>query len=387
MECGDIDRVLFTGDIFRPDCYGNPHQDLNINWLYHYFCSYFKLLVPGLQIERLSWCNGGEFTPAPFFSEFGLPLKRESWAQLYDFEGVSSEIDELINKYFIGSFVIAFELPPVLTNRLTVAGVPFLNLEIAPYRYLEDLCLETTTNNRELESFLIRESIHDADLLCEAGRIKSYVSRQSAILQDPTVLIVGQTVGDKSLISGGKFLSLDCYVEQIEKMSKKYSSVFYKPHPLDDGSFIDRRVLDSFGIDFIDVNIYSLFSQRNLIKVVGVSSSCLYESPFFGVDSIFFGKKRNVGSVLSRSFDSTSFWKGVLESLGIEVQDNIITKVAPPKNALRYNFGAWRAGNDFDTVRTSLAYENAVQELKRFKQTLSWRITKPLRTIGRFMFR
>lgn len=313
----EITKIVFTGDFFRPSKAGVPSQEGNIKWLYHFFKPIIKILLPEIKVFRFAWEKNNLFSPKDFYEELRLELNLESWALTHEYCGESKELDRLISEYFHSSFVIGFELPPVLCERLQKANIPYLDLVISPVRFLDDLFFELNSNISTLQKLFAANEISRYEITCCAARITAQFSREESLFVSPTALIVGQTVGDRSLICNGKFLTLMDEIDSLKSFADKFEKVLYKPHPYDDGSFVSKEILHELRFETINTNIYRLLSQENLIASAGVSSSCLFESEYFDVVPTFFGKKRQQGIVVKNIHEIT-FWQAVLNCLGLD---------------------------------------------------------------------
>jgi len=373
-------RVIFTGDIFRPDAKGGAHQEKNIKWLYFYFKNYFKFLVPDCQLECVYWGRGGNFRPHSFYSDLGVPIDIYSWATIYFSKISSSNLDELINKYFYGNLVVGFEMPFFLLSRFEEYNIDYLNIQVSPIRFLDDLCLEMSSNNHFVMNVLQKYTLPDPDIFCSAGQIIASMSRKSKIFDTDTFLIVGQTFGDKSLICDGKFLNIGSFLEDILIRSRSYSVKLYKPHPYDDGSFFDWRVFDDNGFKRISGNVYQYLSQEALREVVGISSSTLFEAGYFEKHTRYYGKKYEPSPCIMSYFNSFAFWADVLESFGYSVAPVRTLGTPALMNTLRDSLDAsWGGGGCGGLTDVRIAAKEL--EIENLKKSLSWRITAPLRKL------
>ena len=129
-------------------------------------------------------------------------------------------------------------------------------------------------------------------------------------------------------------------------------------------------------------NIYRFFSQGKLSQVVGVSSSCLYESPFFDTNSFFLGNRRNLGSIIYGNFNTFSFWENVFTALKVPFQGKQFPEITYSSNTLRNSLDAWWGQNSADSILPDMN-NNSLRELCNIRNTISWKITAPLRFVGR----
>ena len=360
-----VNKIVFTGDIFRPDKRGLSHQAVNIRWLYNFFKPYVRAVLPNILMSRVSWEEGFMLEPSEFYIELGKELSQESWASLFEYKGASKFLDSLTEKYFCNSFVIGFEIPPVIINRLEIYGIPYLDISIAPIRFLDDLCFEMKSNITRIKDVLSKSSLSHYYITCSAGSVKAQISREKEISHQKVGLVVGQTVGDKSLIKNGKFLTFENFIKELSCFVDSHEKVYYKPHPYDDGNFLSKKILEEKNIEIIDVNIYRLLSQEKLKSVCGISSSCLYEAPFFDVEAVFFGAAREIGPIIYHNIFSFDFWEQLFSAIGLAALHIEDYSPTPNANTLRVSLNEFWGYSEIGLKNEYLAGRTKVNEDRR----------------------
>ena len=262
-------------------------------------------------------------------------------------------LNKILFKY---DLIIGFELPPSLCHILSEEKVKYINLFIHPVRFLPDLLWYFVTNDKKIDlnlrkwnySFkLIDTYINDLKKLS----IKQCAKIKREIKQD-TLLIIGQTEKDSSLLINGKFAKLNDYLLEIKKISSLYKNILILPHPYSNS----RKDIESLAKEInnaviVNYNIYSLLLNKEVKAVLTLSSSVGVEAELFGKDVYFLigPALRKGGSMVENdSYAITigqeillkQFWKNLLEQ---DDGDNIITISETFKipNLFRNIFGSW----------------------------------------------
>lgn len=276
-------RIIITGDIRRPNS-----QTGNIEFLYH-LVQYQIKLVTGIQCECIS---GHENI-----------LDVDSWAKLFNsHEHYSNHIIE-------NSIVIGFEIPPVFIHQLERSNNKVINICLSPIRFMHDLNWNITTN---YPCMLYQWLLSEDQIRFEASVISSATTRLNGPFCDsPSVLLVGQSPNDRSVILGDKFVSLRDYVPQIIEHIKDFKIVLLKPHPYHQ---VDFDLPISFE-DIRTLNIYKILTEPRVTTIISLSSSVLTEAKYFNKNII-----RLIGSdptlpVSTDTLLNPLFWKTVLSPI------------------------------------------------------------------------
>jgi hypothetical protein len=290
-------RIILTGDLLRPqDEAFKPAQTGNILWL-HRLLRRPIAAASGLEVQALAWAPGPgsaalAFDTPRFYAAAGMPADIEGWVALFDAPKLERAAAAIFAAAIEGAAaVIGFELPEVLKRLLSLLDVPWIDLNIHPYRFGPDLLFAIQTGHPGVLDSLARHHAEDhvfehwADLLA-AGAVK-------APLHPPVteeVLLVGQTRVDRSLISGGRLLDLRHFAEAFQKAVGEEGRVLFKSHPYNpDGFGLHDLGLPLRRIRETGENAYLLMAQDAVRCVVGVSSSLVAEARFFGKEGIHLG--------------------------------------------------------------------------------------------------
>ncbi|PWS34922.1 hypothetical protein DFH01_21490 [Falsiroseomonas bella] len=289
-------RVLVTGDVLRPLDEGfRPSQLGNILWL-HRLLRRPLAAATGLPVEALAWGAqaGGAiaFDTPGVYAAAGVSPDIEGWVALFDAPEIPREAAARLAAAFEGAaVVIGFELAELQKRLLTRLGIPWVDLNIHPYRFGPDLLFAVQTSHDDVLEALAPHHAEDhvfepwADLVA-ATAVKVPVN--PPVTEE--VLVVGQTRVDRSLLSGGRLIDLRDLAPAFHRAIGAEGRILYKPHPYNAEGFglFDlglplRRIRD------VADNAYVLMGQDAIRRVVGISSSLVAEARFFGKEGVFLG--------------------------------------------------------------------------------------------------
>lgn len=291
-----VNKLVFVWDFL----YHNPMCD----GTYHYYAvDLFRPLVKiatGLDIVELRTlknADGEEFSRQKFYdlSDYG---KIEKSYFSYDITKIKQpSIDYL--KTFIDSqtFVFGFEMGAELKNILTDLNINFVNFWYHSWKLFDDAFLMINTNNEAIFKKLCQYKTQKEKFDFYATYWKHFTKQKGELdyldfLEDNSCLFVGQTLRDKSTDKDGTMLNVLYFKEELEELSNQYSKIYYIPHPLAQyNEEIEKYLKETPYIEKLEnVSTYHLLMSDKIQKVVGISSSVLYEAKFFGKDVTYFYK-------------------------------------------------------------------------------------------------
>jgi hypothetical protein len=339
-----IRKILVTGDFLRPSLEGGLSQEDNIRWLFSLIEPQLRAVIdPYFEDESTFQCFSGDLVLAQHtYAALGLPFTEHSWAKLYA-DPLHSSFSEVIRN-LVGddnsTLVIGFEMPPTMLDYLTASGIPYINIRISPFRYLDDLLLSFSSNDAEMSERLTAFVTPQTNLFLAAS-IEKHKRRFAPLTISPrSIVFFGQAPRDASLIESGTFASYKNHKESITSIASGFDARYYKPHPFVRDEDAISFFLD-LGFEVIDDNAYDLLSAGALDAVLGMNSSVLYEAICFK-KTVFRLHAADLyeGSVhIYGSFLGVDFWSTVL---GKDIAAENSTLVARP-NLLRESLGAWWA--------------------------------------------
>lgn len=341
-------RILVTGDLLRPqDEAFRPAQNGNILW-FHRLVRRPLAAASGLAVETLVWDAASFDTPA-FYAAAGATPDVEGWAGLFDAPDLPREAVALLAAPFAdAALVVGFELAEIQKRLLSHLGVPWIDVNIHPYRFGPDVLFAITSGEAEVLSQLRAHHAEDrvfepwADLMAATA-----IKMPPHLPVTEPCLLVGQTRVDRALIGQGRLLDLSDFAEPLHDAIGPAARVLFKAHPYNpDGFGLHHVGLPLHRIRDATENVYVLLAQDAVRRVIGVSSSVVAEARFFGKEAVFLGTPpfriaptRDAlapglhGSVVD-AWLAADFWRDLLAPLmTVTAKDG--HRPALPPNALR----------------------------------------------------
>lgn len=359
-------RILVTGDFLRPSPYAfRSTQNENIRWLAQ------LLTVPlgmatGLPVTDVlwddNWLNQPNFNQVEvqaIYEAFWLKPNIQSWAQIYGAETLPASVEGMLAHIFRDSFVIGFELPPMLVHFLRRQGIGFVDVTLSPVRFMDDLTFSVSASAPEALEAIGAHALPEPLQKLAAGVVSAHVAKHFPKPPRPdTLLVIMQTGFDRAVVEGKRFVTLRDYMDELEEIARDYSAVLVKQHPLEPQPEIRDMLLCSLPYaEVTEENFYRLVSHRNLRGVAALSSSCIFEARFFGkrqhalMPGVDFSRSPaglpicDVGDALL----TPDFWRDVLGASGLEVtgKDGIVLPPKPNRFRMQHRI-AW-GYNEIDT--------------------------------------
>ncbi|API86350.1 hypothetical protein F7310_02825 [Francisella uliginis] len=304
------------------------------------------------------------------------------------------------------AIVIGFEINTIDIHYMNTKNIPWINVCISPIRFLDDLGLNITSS---FDYNWSKYSVSDNVISLFANIQKSKYPQHNYEHQVPpkrntiekknrSILILGQSINDKSVFFDGEFKSLLDYIDIIESIVGDYDTVYYRRHPYETDDKVDAKIKELFNAqDISNVSIYDAFSWSDISTVTAISSSSLHEAKYFGHNVIFLEPR-----AAKYKFDTISIsnlYKAMVDIPFLQVNQMNCIDVVVPINTLRKMFGSWSYITEsemleirINSVRQELeqlneklaGVENWAADLNNsllsVYQSASWKLTKPLRS-------
>jgi hypothetical protein len=378
-----IKKIVILGDLTRP-LNSNLNQGLNglQQWIYELF-NWQLHKITGLPVNFLVWERGGDFDAHVFYQLMNKKLEGfNDWFDMYDEENITEDAIAYVNEFIKDAFVIGFEISPVLSRILNKLNVPYIDIIHHPYRFLDDLILGFRTNRKEVFKHLITYRLDDGLCYMQANVHKAaMIWKQNRSIEKKSALFAGQTNLDRSLYHNGKVLILqNDFREKFEALRDTYNKVYYKPHPYNkDLSKILQYLKTLSFVEILDDNIYQTLSNPNIAGVYSITSSVVYEAPFFEKKSEFFHKswlnlaKQNDTYAEDKyvavydSYFNPKFWADILGEL-IETDKTIDLQLPKKTSRLRIAMNQFWGYSFLDT---DICLDNS-EPYKKMRNITRW---------------
>lgn len=207
-------KAVIATDLFRGVQLGLPSVRLNSVWLSALFGQQLNAL--GFDVEVVDQLDiKGYFQSAEF------PLSADGWAL-----AASTRIKPIHHRFFASLFsadlVIAWGLPPSLMSLLHEVGVCFVDVEIDPIRFSNDLFFSIRTNDPVLSGRLQEMDVPESLFSADAALMRGFASRRDPSFLEPQpsfALFAGQTGVDLALVENGTIRRPSQFMEQIRQVA------------------------------------------------------------------------------------------------------------------------------------------------------------------------
>lgn len=324
-----IERIIISADLTRVTEKLQPFHDARIE-------KYFQLLnwqlstATNLPVERLK-SNSEGWNTEKFYSFFGKKLTSNyDWVSVYDVKNIPEEAIKFYQRFVNNSLVIYIEASQTIKRIHDALGVPYIDITVHPIRYLDDHLFGMASNDEKIRRIFSQEKEDPRRFAFEAGMICAQAAQSPLKIQPNSLLVIGQTELDKSLIRGRKLVKFSDFQNKIKDLASRYDHVYFKPHPYrkNNNDLINalERITE---VIQTNENIYKLLSSRDIKAVVGISSSSIYESRYFGKGRNFLAKvlkfdfegpqdDTDVYYSIGDKVFNPLFWSKVISELGVK---------------------------------------------------------------------
>lgn len=346
--------VVITTDVFRCREFDVDSVVPNVRWLRGLLYNVFPA-ADFVQTIFASDCDDGDFDIAGYRRAHDLPNDRSGWASL-----VNTPIAKADDGHFTGllnaALVIGWGLTPALMHLLDRHRIPFVDVEVDPIRFGNDLLLRVRTNSPALSGYFSTLHADEAIFSASVAGLRAFVARLEAGTMKTGRsfgLFAGQFPIDLSIVRNGCIAEPAAQINDIRAIAESVDTLYVKPHPGDSAMHHIAVLLDTIpNARLTRTNVYRILSDINLKHVVALSSSVLDEAALFGVTTTrLIEPDRDASSLIP---PSTSRWYRIAaEDLATtDFVNAFLGSSAPPSNAPRRHIDLRRS------LRTSWGFED-----------------------------
>lgn len=282
--------------------------------------------------------NGNSFSREYFYKLGGIKDVKYKYND-YNIDKFNEEQISYLKQFFDSdTIIIGFELYNKFSNLLSKFGCTIIDFAYHSYKLFDDLTFGISTNNKDIYNQLLKYQIPKEKFYYYANYWKVFMRQNNMIsdkdLEDNSALFIGQTLVDKSVEKDGVFLNVTHFEDKLKELKESYSKIYYLPHPM-----LGRRrkiiydwVNKSPYIELLtNRSTYGLLASDKIKKVVGISTSVLYEAqyfnkeveylykPLFNIDTNF--EDYSFVSILDDYFNP-KFWADILSPV-CEVKSDV----------------------------------------------------------------
>ena len=214
--------------------------------------------------------------------------------------------------------VIGFELSEASRRSMNEKEKVWIDLRIAPLRFLDDIYFTFETNHPGIREKLEERRIDATLCRYHADLVRATVLKlkKADIVEPGTLLLIGQTEADRVVFDGTKHLTLADRITELEALNAGYDRVLFKPHPYaKNGRAVLRELRRGLGnVEATRANIYHLLANEGVRHVAALNSSVLHEAECFGKAVTFLFTptftEEQVG--IYGDYFSGAFWSDIL---------------------------------------------------------------------------
>jgi hypothetical protein len=309
-----IERIAVTGDVFRTTC-GDPNQLRNVRWLRGEVSRLLYQLTglwPDIRYRRNA-PEGGPAVIAEWYRLLGHTPSIDAWAATFALASPPAALVDAMRPDYERALVIGFELSPLMRSILSRIGVPWVDVEVSPIRFLHDLALDLRFSwavEPGHPGLVTRRQLDEAVARMRA-RFRGDIASARC---DGACIFLAQTRHDRTLIKDGAFFADDEAMARIAAALDGRPLVV-KPHPLAPENPLVEKLQHRFSAATTDANVYSLLATASSARFLTISSSAAIEARHFGhAPDMLHPEARSDGAVSSLwAHRSASFWRKVLK--------------------------------------------------------------------------
>ena len=281
-------KIVFVSDFL--------YHSLDFKDTYHYWSiDLFNPIIEAVtnqqvvELKNLRNNNGEFFSRVKFYELSNISDITDSYYN-YEIKKISQDSINYLKSFLNrDTFIIGIELGKELRQLLTSLGCPLISLWFHSWKMFDDAFFMINTNSKDIFEILSKYKVPKLkfDFYAKYWTIWKQQKREGikdSNIQENSVVFIGQTLRDKSTDDNGKYLNILDFKEEILKLSKEYSHIYYVPHPyVAQNKEIDKYLNETKYITKItSIPTYELLMSPKIKKVVSISSSVLYEAKFFG---------------------------------------------------------------------------------------------------------
>jgi hypothetical protein len=280
-------KVAITTDVFRGSEFCMPSVSENVRWLRGLLHNVFST-AGFAQTIFTNECEGGHFALAHYRETHALIRNACSWAKLVNTR-ISLEDEFYFTELLNAELVIGWGLTPALIELLDRHQISFVDVEVDPIRFGDDLLLQVRTNSPHLSEMFSSLHIDKAFFSTSVAELRAFVARReaAAVKAGPSIgLFAGQCCLDLSTVESGRIVRPSERLKEISEVAQNVDTLFVKPHPFESEVHHLATLLDAIpNARMTRSNIYRILSDVNLKHVIALSSSALDEAAMFGVET------------------------------------------------------------------------------------------------------
>jgi SAM-dependent methyltransferase len=336
--------IAILDDFLRAEPNGLAHHVGNRRWLATMARS---LAGEAFAVRELgSDLTGDAHLDVPaFMAALGLDCGAAGWAAAWEREPTERFVSLLGARLEGVDAVAGFGLSNVVATAVDQLGLPFIDVEVSPFRFQPDLDIDARTNVPALAASPLF-AVPEARLRAAATAVRGWSARHAADLIPTGVgrvgVVFGQTEVDASLVDGGRLGDFAAHAETVRAWAEGLDHILFRPHPYAATAAAFQLLTTILPtIRPTRISSYVLLASDHVERFLAISSGIIDESSYFDAaprsTRLFLPKRRTGGFLYSPVASLEVLSAAVLEAL---VAGQPIPAVAGQSYALRQQFAS-----------------------------------------------
>jgi hypothetical protein len=224
-------------------------------------------------------------------------------------------------------------------------GVPWVDVELSPLRFLDDLALSLRCSwptKRPVDRIAHPGLVSPDHVAAAVARLGAqHRGDPAAAACGGACIFVAQTRHDRTLIRDGRFFPDTDAVEGVAQALDGRRLVL-KPHPLAPDIPLLGMLQQRFAASITDANVYALLAATEDVLLLTISSSAAIEARHFGHNPRVLHPAGHAPApfISLSAHRSVTFWRTVLAPL-LPLKPDAAFEGSTTPDRLRRNLGAW----------------------------------------------
>lgn len=283
-------KIICMGDILY---HSQEFNKKSITWIYDMFLPIIKdAISSNIEITFDILDNNGNSFSQDYFYKLNERRNLAIGYNIYNISNFNQKQIEYLQTFFNeNTIILGMELYRPLCDLLSSFGCKIIDFAYNSYKLFDDIAFAIYSNDINVYNALLKYQVPQEKFYYYANYWKVFMKHNNMIqdsdIKENSVLFIGQTLKDKSVQKEGIFLNVTNYTNKLKELSEQYSAIYYLPHPYlrNNRQVVYKYVNNSPYIQLIkNRSTYGLLASDKISKVVGISTSVLYEAKYFGKD-------------------------------------------------------------------------------------------------------
>jgi 2-polyprenyl-3-methyl-5-hydroxy-6-metoxy-1,4-benzoquinol methylase len=334
--------IAILDDFLRDEPNGLEHHVTNRRWLAAMARS---LAGQTFAVRELGFdCVGDDHLDvSACMASLGLDCGVAGWAAAWDGQPSDRFVAFLGERLRGVDVVMGFGLSNLVATAVDRLELPFIDVEVSPFRFQPDLDIDARTNSRPLaESPLF--AVPEARLRAAATAVRGWCARHASDVIPADVgrvgVVFGQTEIDASLIDAGRLDDFAAHAVAVREWAEGLDHILFRRHPYAATVTAFEHLYEILPtIRPTRIGSYPLLASGRVDRFLALSSGIIDEAAYFDMSHrstrLFLPKRRTGGFHYAPVVSLDSLSATVLAAV---LERRPIPAVGPHCYALRQQF-------------------------------------------------